>query len=191
MAKKLITLEDELKDIKSGQNKSKAATKKAESMGEAVKTIQVEEQYKNTEKKKVEVDKPDKGLANFKKPLFKCDECGAKFKKEVTLNKHFNTKHEMQNCKVCHVTFKNSMEVLQHVAKEHSKDIIPNISVKEKEQQIDQHYEDISENKDIINILTQFKCFKCKEIVSLTDKFNDDLQEEQMCKLCTMTEAYG
>ena len=32
---------------------------------------------------------------------------------------------------------------------------------------------------------------KDKEIVSIDDKFNDDLQEDQMCKLCTMTQAYG
>ena len=99
--------------------------------------------------------------------------------------------NENENCKVCHVTFTNSMEVLQHVAKEHSKDIIPNISVKEKEQQVDQHEEDISEKKDIIDVLTQFKCFKCREVVSLNNKFNDDLHDEQMCKLCTMIEAYG
>ena len=83
------------------------------------------------------------------------------------------------------------LRISWHVAKEHSKDILPNISVKEKEQQIDQHYKDIPENKDIITILIHFKCFKCKGIVSMTDKFNDDLQEEQMYKLCTMTEAYG
>ena len=65
------------------------------------------------------------------------------FKKEITLQKHFNTKHEKLNFKVCHVTYKNSMEVLHHLAKEHSKDIIPNISVKEKEQQVDQHKKDI------------------------------------------------
>ena len=42
-----------------------------------------------------------------------------------------------------------------------------------------------------IDLLTQIKCFKCKEIVALNNKFNDDIQEKQMCKLCTMTEAYG
>ena len=50
--------------------------------------------------------------------------------------------------------------------------------------------EDTSENEDNIDHSIQFKCHKCKQIVSLNDKFNDDLQKEQMCKLCTMTEAY-
>ena len=81
------------------------------------------------------------------------------------------------------------MEVLQHVAKEHSKNIIANISVKEKEQQTEKH--EVDEIKDNIDISTHFMCFRCKDIVSLNDKFNDDLMENQMCKLCTMTEAYG
>ena len=35
---------------------------------------------------------------------------------------------------------------------------------------------------DNINTSTHFKCSKCKELVSIDDKFNDDLQEDQMCK---------
>ena len=67
--------------------------------------------------------------------------------------------------------------------------IIANISVKEKEQQMFQYGEDIP--GDNINTSTYFKCFQYKEIVSINDKFNDDLQNNQMCKLCTMTQAYG
>ena len=78
------------------------------------------------------------------------------------------------------MTFQNSMEDLQHVTKEHSKNIIPYISVKEKELQVYQHEEKIPGNYDNIDIRTQFKCFKCKEIVFLTDKFNDDLQEKRL-----------
>ena len=60
--------------------------------------------------------------------------------------------HKSQNCKVCHVMFKHSMEVLQHAAKEHSQNIIANTSVKEKEQQIAQHEEDISEYENKIDL---------------------------------------
>ena len=123
------------------------------------------------------------------KPQFKCDACGAIFKKEITLKKHYNTKQEEQNYKVWNVMFKSSMEVLQHVTKEHNDNIIANISVKEKEQQMCPYEEDIPE--DNINTSTHFKCFQCKEIFSIEDKFNDDLQNNQMCKLCTMTQAYG
>ena len=75
------------------------------------------------------------------------------------------------------------MEILHHVAKEHSKNIIANISVEEKEQHIYENEQNDSEIKDTFDKTTKFKCFKCK--------FNDDLTEDQMCKLCTMTEAYG
>ena len=51
--------------------------------------------------------------------------------------------------------------------------------------------EDTSEYEDNIDHSIQFKCHKCKEIVSLSNKFNDDLQKEQIGNLCTMTEAYG
>ena len=112
-------------------------------LNEAVKIVPIQEQQKHNENGKEVVNKADKGITNSEKPNFKCDECGALFKKEITLKKHFNTKHQKQNCRVCHVTFKNSMEVLHHLAKEHSKDIIPNISVKEKEQQDDRHKKDI------------------------------------------------
>ena len=44
--------------------------------------------------------------------------------------------------------------------------------------------------EDTIDKNIQFKCVKCKNIVSLDDKFNDDLKEDQMCKLCTMFAAY-
>ena len=54
---------------------------------------------------------------------------------------------------------------------------------------LEQYEEDIPE--DNFNTSTNFKCFKFKEIVSIDDKFNDDLQEDQMCKLYTMTQAYG
>ena len=62
---------------------------------------------------------PDKKTSKMAKPLFKCDAGGAMFKKQ-TIKKHYNSKHEEQACKVCHVRFKTSMEVLQHVAKDHS-----------------------------------------------------------------------
>ena len=41
---------------------------------------------------------------------FKCDICGSTFKKEITLKKHYKTRHEEQNCQVRSKTFKISME---------------------------------------------------------------------------------
>ena len=125
------------------------------------------------------------------KPNYKCDACGAMFKNKSTMKKHYTSKHEEQYCKFCNVRFKTSIEVLQHVAKDHSENIPANIYVKEKEKHIEEQEEDIAEDKDSFDRSTKFKCFKCKEIVSLDDKFNDDIQEDQMCKLCTMFQAYG
>ena len=76
------------------------------------------------------------------------------------------------------------------MAKEHSQNIIPNIFVKEKEKQAEENELDDTESKDNFDQSTKFRCFKCKDIVLLEDKFNYDLEEDQMCKLCTMTEDY-
>ena len=90
------------------------------------------------------VNESEKETSKPLKPKFKCDLCGATFKKNITLKKHVNTKHDDQNCKVCHEVFKTSMEVLKHVAKEHSSNIKDNISVKDKEHIFEQDKEDIS-----------------------------------------------
>ena len=76
------------------------------------------------------------------------------------------------------------------MAKEHIQNIIPNIFVKEKEKQAEENELDDTESKDNFDQSTEFRCFKCKDIVLLEDKFNCDLEEDQMCKLCTMTEDY-
>ena len=41
-------------------------------------------------------------------------------KKEVTLKKHINTRHEDQQCKLCSKNLASTIELLQHMAKEHS-----------------------------------------------------------------------
>ena len=71
----------------------------------------------------------DKETHNIVKPQFECD---AKFKKEIIRKKHLNTKHKNKKCMVCLVTFTDSMEVLKRVTKDHSKNVIEKISVKEK-----------------------------------------------------------
>ena len=54
------------------------------------------------------------------KDKFKCVKCEYKCKKESTLKKHINTKHIDQECKVCMMKLGSSMELLQHIAIEHS-----------------------------------------------------------------------
>ena len=72
------------------------------------------------------------------------------------------------------------MEILKHVAKEHSENIVANILVKDKEKLTEQQVDDISDCEDNIDKNIQFKYVKCKNIVPLHDKFNDDLKEDQM-----------
>ena len=51
--------------------------------------------------------------------MFPCEKCAYKSKKEVTLNRQMNNKHQDQKCKVCDLSFNTSMELLKHVAQQH------------------------------------------------------------------------
>ena len=110
------------------------------------------------------------------KSCFKCNFCGARYKKEITLKKHLNRKHDNKKFKVCHKVFKASMEVLEHVPKEHSKNVVANISVKEKDKLTEQDKVDISDCEDNIDKHIQFNCVKSTKFVVLDDKFNNDLK---------------
>ena len=199
MGNKIIKLETEINDIKRSKNimitnsKSDYTIKNYEEIKDKNKGENKPDQgvkepivSENRKEDMIETEETPK-LVTF---CFKCDICGASFKKEVTLKKHINTKHGNQNCKVCNKVFKTSMEILEHVAKEHSENIVAIISVTDKEKLTEQQVDDISDFEDNIDKHIQFKCVKCKNIVPLHDKFNDDLKEDQMCKLCTMFAAY-
>ena len=80
------------------------------------------------------------------------------------------------------------MDALMHTARDHTKKIteeFPKINSDIVKDEIK------SDNKEHLDKSTKFKCAECKEIVSNNDKFNEDLKENQMCKLCTMTAEYG
>ena len=87
-----------------------------------------------------------------------------------------NTKYVEQNCKVCNASFKTRMEVLQHVAKEHSHNKKESSSNKLKENEDNTNSDvikDLSEEQENFEASSKFKWFNCKEIVSLDNKFND------------------
>ena len=50
---------------------------------------------------------------------FKCDLCDYKCEKRSVLNKHINSKHTEQKCKMVDKDFKTSMTLVKHVASEH------------------------------------------------------------------------
>ena len=62
----------------------------------------------------------NKVLAEPKKDQLKCEKCDYKCKKEGPLFKHMNSKKEPQECKVCFKSFLLTVELLQHIAKEHN-----------------------------------------------------------------------
>ena len=59
-----------------------------------------------------------------------CDKCDYQCKKENTLNKDRNTKHEPQACKVCESP--SMVDMLKHVADKHSKKPVQIGDIKEK-----------------------------------------------------------
>jgi hypothetical protein len=59
---------------------------------------------------------------NTSRKDFKCEKCDYVCKKQTTMNKHVNTKHIDQKCKICEKEFSTSLELIQHVAKEHHKE---------------------------------------------------------------------
>ena len=58
------------------------------------------------------------------------------------------------------------------MALDHSQHIVANISVKEKVKQVEENQVDDTDTDK----LTKFRCFKCKDTVSLEKKFNDEDQ---------------
>ena len=80
------------------------------------------------------------------------------------------------------------MDALMHTARDHTKKIteeFPKINSDIVRDAI------TSDNKEHLEKSTKFNCAECKEIVSINDKFNEDLKGNQMFKLCTMTSEYG
>ena len=55
-----------------------------------------------------------------KKNKNKCEKCEYTCQKESTLTRHVDTKHKDQECKVCLMKLGSTIELLQHIAKEHS-----------------------------------------------------------------------
>lgn len=66
------------------------------------------------------VSSPKKKKKNSKE--FKCKMCDYSCEKDSTLKKHMNSKHTKQKCKQCDKEFRTSMELLNHVAKEHQEE---------------------------------------------------------------------
>ena len=138
--------------------------KGADLRGEDSVTVKVKEVEQSEEE-----SPPVKGK---QKDELKCEMFNYKYKKENAMKKHIKTKHVEQKCKTCDKVFPSTMEVLMHTASEHSKTlgrIKGRLSLYLRLRLL---------KKDILSfdIALKYKCFKCKEIVSIKDKFNADVQ---------------
>ena len=113
MSRKVISLEEEVIKIKEDSKNNK--------------DINLEEPFKDASEFKISTPvKPAKlpdvenKYVDSKKNKIKCEKCEYTCQKESTLTKHINTKHMDQECKVCLMKLGSTMELLQHIAKEHS-----------------------------------------------------------------------
>ena len=97
--KKLVKLETVLSEFKSVQTKSEPIIEQDSSVKNGEQSDPTDKkEIKTSENKKEVLANPRNETLTMAKPLFKCDTCGAIFKKEITLKKHYNIKHEVQNC---------------------------------------------------------------------------------------------
>ena len=81
------------------------------------------------------------------------------------------------------------MKVLQHFTKEHSQNIIANICVRERKKKL--RIKSLMTLNSRTRLTNQPNSGVSNVRISLEDTFTDDLEEDQMCKICTMTEAFG
>ena len=148
MTRKVIFLEEEVIKIKEGSKDIKNYEPFKDSSD-----------FKNSTPVSAKQKLPDVETKSFEsnKDKFKCVKCEYKCKKESTLKKHINTKHIEQECKVCMMKLGSSMELLQHIAIEHSS--------------IEKHNKQEENNINIIGIkdLDKVKIIKRNEDMNAVD----------------------
>ena len=111
MSRKIIHLEEEIISVKASNHKA--------CLNEPFKdTLEFKNSTPVSEKKVLAVG--DTKSKKSKKDQYKCEKCDYKCKREETLLKHMNLKHEHQECKICSKSFSSTVELLQHIAKEHN-----------------------------------------------------------------------
>ena len=81
-----------------------------------------------------------------KKNVLTCSKCEYVTKKKVFLKKHYNTKHQDHICKECKEKFQTFMELLKHVADQHSEEEVEEADIEGNEDKI--HVKMHMENKE-------------------------------------------
>ena len=125
MAKKMVMLEAELKQIKRVQDEGETTieTNSIVKDPEIIKDAQQDQITTEWMKKlKAVKEKDDRIKTKGGKDSYKCEKFDYFCKRFETLNKHRNTKHTGHACNVCGKNLINSMELLQRVAIEHNEE---------------------------------------------------------------------
>ena len=117
---------------------------------------------------------PDEQLRG-KNCWFYCDICEYKCKKEVTLDKHKNTKHVVQSCTQCNVKCLTVIDLLKHISTEHV----------EEESESDHNVNVVQQTQEneIINKDIRSKCKNCKVVLTEEDNVKNHVKKT-MCMLC-------
>ena len=114
--------------------------------------------------------------SEFKGDLLKCKKCEYTCKKDVTLRKHFNTKHENHNCAKCDLRFDNISDLQKHGSEDHI------IGVKETtENKTNKMVE--QDNGDNMKQYDD-RCSKCGYILFAENTTEDNGKLKLVCKLC-------
>ena len=106
---KVEELEDELKQMKNNLS---------EIMVKMLLDEEKEYNYKNSQQ---DGDSKEYCVSEVEKENFNCNQCKFRCNKEVTLNKHKNTKHESHKCDECGHNFKSSSKLGKHKIRDHLK----------------------------------------------------------------------
>ena len=113
--------------------------------------------------------------------MLNCDQCEYKCKKDNTLKKHKQTKHEEQTCKQCNKIFKTAMEMLMHVAKDHSSNIIEDV-IEPRDLEQDKPT-DVKQGNIIEEQLDNTICSICKEKLTVTNTLK---YQDGKCTMCSI-----
>ena len=147
MTRKVLNLEEEIVKIK--KDGVGGAGKVKERVSEVMKGKSEDKGFKpkrsSTPKDKDVVKKATQ--TEHEKDVLSCSKCEYVTKKEVFLKKHNNTKHQDHICKECKEKFQTFMELLKHVADQHSEEEVEEADIEGNEDKI--HVKMHMENKEI------------------------------------------
>ena len=175
MAHKLVYIETQLRDIKKESLLKEITISQPNPVTgdrNTKVTADIKAQKDIVEESNVTKESKEKSESDKEESFLECKLGDYKCKKDTTLKKHTNTRHQEYNCKVCDKKVSNLIELLQHTAKEHSEaDQIEIRDIK-----LQDHKKALKENNVGKHIEDgEFRCAKCERIVSINDTLDKNI----------------